>query len=93
MTKVKKFKKISGLYVNYSEKQIQLMEHDCFVIQVGTDCFDVEGKIRFSKTAAEMYFVKVVKELQDSIEDGDDEERIDAHRLLLSLRILPFRFQ
>jgi|GEM_PF-7108678 len=92
MVKTKKAKKLSGPYVNYSNKQIQSMEQDCFVIQVGTDCFEVDGKIRFSRTAAEMYLVKITNELQDSIEGGDDSERVDAHQLLLSLRIIPFRF-
>ena len=92
MAKAKKAKEPRGPYVNYSMKQIESMESDCFVIQVGTDYFDVEGKIRFSKTAANMYLMKIQNELQDSIEGGDDEERVDAHRILLTLRVLPFRF-
>lgn len=84
-------KKTKNIFGIYTFKEIQAAEAKSYVIQLGRDLFEIGGKHIFDKAAANMYYNKILNELQNVIEGGDAEEIKDAVRALGSLRIHPLR--
>ena len=75
----------------YTFAQILKSEQDSFVIQVGKDLFDDEGRLVFSKTAADIYHKKILENLLDILDGGDSDEKQDAMEALATLRVMPLR--
>lgn len=84
----KKNKKPFG---DYTFEQILSAEEESYVIQVGCDLFDLDGKLVFDKPAAAMYYNQILKELVSAIEGGSRYEKKEALRALCTLRIHPLR--
>lgn len=80
-----------GPFGEYSVEDIFKAEASSYVIQVGVDLFDNNGQMIFSKKAAIMYYNKILNELMNVIDGGDDTERADAMRCLRTLHIMPLR--
>lgn len=78
-------------YNNYSVAEIMLAESCSYVIQVGKDLFSYEGRMIFNKKTSIVHYNKILNNLMDIIDGGDDEERNDAIKCLGSLHILPLR--
>lgn len=80
-----------GPFGEYSVEDVFRAEACSYVIQVGVDLFDNDGQMIFSKKAAIMYYNKILNELMNVIDGGDDAERADAIRCLGTFRIMPLR--
>lgn len=78
-------------YGKYTFAQILNSEKDAYVIQVGKDLFDADGKLVFSKAAADLYHSKIMDNLLDLLDGGDAEEKHEALTALASLRVMPLR--
>lgn len=79
-------------YRQYTVQEVIEAEAGNYVIQVGGDLFSYNGKMAFSKDRAEMYYENVLAGLNDMKKNGSDEEKEDARKTLLLLRIYPLRF-
>lgn len=86
-----KSKKQKSPFGKYSIEQIMRVEANTYVIQVGSDIFDDGGNFFFSKKAAAVLHNRILDNLLDVIDAGDDEERADAIKCMLSLQIMPLR--
>jgi len=75
----------------HSVEDIKRTEHDAYVIQMGMEIFDSDGKIVFNSRAVAVYYNKILNNLLDIIDGGDEDERNDAIRCLGTLHVHPLR--
>lgn len=78
-------------FVGYSLEEIANAESSAYVIQVGSDMFHYNGTYTFSRRSAVYYRNKILANLLDSIANGTEDEKNNAHRVVMWLRILPLR--
>lgn len=78
-------------YKNYSVEEIAQAEATNFVILLGHDLFNYEGKYVFIKEDAELYHEQIIGGLMEILESGSPSEIQEAEVCLFHLKILPFR--
>ena len=79
-------------YGEISVKEVMKAEDNTFYIQLGDDMFCSEsGKLAFKKDKAEFFYDRIMEGLRDMRNNGSEEEKEDAHMMLLHIRIYPLR--
>ena len=78
-------------FVGYSTKEVMEFEATTYVIQVGSDVFNIKGKWVFTKKAAQLYYGKVLRELLNQLKTGNSRQRVSAKRALGTLKVMPLR--
>lgn len=78
-------------YGKFSIQDVAEAEAGHFVIQVGADLFSYNDKMAFNKERTEKFFEDILNGLNDMKENGSKEEREDALKCLINLRIYPLR--
>lgn len=78
-------------YIGYTLEEIQEAEATAYVIQVGSDMFHYKGNYTFSHKSAIYFRNKIVANLVDLIENGDEDQKKNAHRCMLALHVRPLR--
>lgn len=84
-------KKEKSPFRGFTLSQINSIEADTYVIQVGVDLFCYKGQFFFTKRSAALLYNKILVNLVDLINNGDTEQKNDATKCLGNLRILPLR--
>jgi hypothetical protein len=78
-------------FVGYTLDEIREAEATAYVIQVGSDMFRYKGNYTFSYKSAVYFRNKILDNLMDLINNGDQDQKDNAFRVLKSLQILPLR--
>lgn len=78
-------------FVGYTAEEVMAFEAVTYILQVGSDVFDIKGKLVFTKKGAQIYYNKVLRELLDQIKNGTKKQKKNAMRALLGLKVLPLR--
>ncbi|MCX9024622.1 MAG: hypothetical protein OIN85_00835 [Candidatus Methanoperedens sp.] len=88
-TKTKRSKK--NPFVTYSEEEIKSTESTTFVLQAGSDFFETDGAFLFAEADAHHFYKNILGEVTRQIKEGTRSEKKNARRLLMNLRVMPFR--
>lgn len=78
-------------FINYTVEEVLASEAVTYVIQVGSDIFNVNGRWVFNKKSAAIYYNKILRQLLDEMANGTDKQKRNAKRVFLSFKILPLR--
>ena len=78
-------RRIKNPYVNLTLSQVKDAEERYFYLQVGDEIPIYNNKHTFSKDMAEELFYELMESLRHMKDNGNQRDRVDAHRLPLSL--------
>lgn len=78
-------------FVGYTAEEVMAFEAVTYVLQVGSDIFNVRGKWVFTKKSAYIHYNKVLRELLDQLKNGNSKQQRNAKRVLMGLKVLPLR--
>lgn len=78
-------------FIGYSSEQVMAIEATTYVLQVGSEIFNTNGKWVFTKKSAYIYYNKILRELLDQLRNGNNKQRKNAERVLQGLKVLPLR--
>lgn len=80
-------------YISYTVDEVLACEAVTYVIQVGSDLFDSDGKGGwfFNKKSAIKHYNKILRVLTEQMNTGTKKERKNAKRVIENLKILPLR--
>lgn len=78
-------------FVNYTTEEVLASEAVTYIIQVGTELFNINGRWVFSKKSAAIYHNKILRELSMQLNSGNKRDRDRAQKALAGLKILPLR--
>ena len=78
-------------FVGYTEEEVIAFETCTYILQVGSDIYDVRGQCVFNKKSAYIHYGKVMRELLDQLRCGNEAEKKDAGRILMNLKVLPLK--
>lgn len=85
-------KKEKSPYGEHTVEDVLKAEAGNYYIQLGDDMFISEsGKLAFRKEKAEFFYDRIMEGLRDMKDNGSEEEKEDAHQMLLHIRIYPLR--
>jgi hypothetical protein len=90
---MKYYKDSSNPFVNATLEEIEQIENDYYILQIGADVFEMDGKMAFKKERAEDFYHTAIAGLKEMLEHGDKLEKEDAYRCLLLTRVIPLRIQ
>lgn len=85
--------KKKSVFRGYTEEEIADAEECTYIIQAGSDAFEVNGCFVFSKAKANFYYKKIAKELISQLNSGTKKDQKNTMIILHSLKILPLRIQ
>lgn len=85
-------KKVStSPFRGYSVEEVLESEACSYVIQVGSDLFEKDGMLVFSKKNAITHYNRILKQVYGYLDSGTRKEKESAKRVLMNLRVLPLR--
>lgn len=80
-------------YGDFTVEEIELAETGAYVIQLGGEFFDYYGKFSFDKKTADSFYKTLYDGLYELTQTSTtEEEKLDAIRSILLLKIHPLRF-
>lgn len=88
-----KKKQSDSPYVGRTLQDVENLEKDAFVIQVGADVFMDQGFWAFDAENTEFYYGQILNGLNEMKEKGTENEKEDAIKCLLLLKSFPLRLQ
>jgi len=80
-------------FAGYSTEQVASFESMTYFLQVGSDIFNIRGKCFFNKKSANIYYGKVMRQLLGDMKHGNEEEKKNAERVMLGMRVVPLKLQ
>ena len=78
-------------FVSYTFEEIMDHEAVTYVVQLGTDVWNVKGQWAFNKKSANMYYNKILRQIMHTLRTGNEKQIHNAKIMLATLRILPLR--
>lgn len=76
-----------------SDKEIEEMECNAFVIQISADFYSKNGKYSFSPMQADKYYSIILDNILRTLENGESKQKKAAMRCLSRLHVYPLRIQ
>ena len=83
--------KTKGPFVGLTLSEVNQVERDSYVLQIGNDLYARDGEMVFTASQVEKHYETLLSNILHTLDSGTERQRVAAMKCLERLHILPLK--